>query len=266
MNLTRKKLIIACVFVLAKVSAIGQVVTVDNYYNHELTKNTVGKNVDFHYLWNDTAMTGFSIFGEAFRKNGAKSLKTLSSAPTAENLKGTDVFIIVDPDHLNDNPEPNYMKENDANVIAEWVKAGGVLLLMGNDEQNADLKHFNLLASKFGFTFNNDLILHVKDDDHFDDGGLRTANEPLFKTSNYIFIKNAASIAIQHSAKAILKTNDGKNAMVISKYGKGMVLAVGDPWLYNEYTNGRLPARFENDKAANDVAAWLINHSRKKGR
>ena len=159
------------------------------------------------------------------------------------------------------------MNEAEANVIAEWVKAGGVLFLMGNDAQNADLKHFNLLTSEFGFTFNDDLILHVEDDDHFDDGGLQTADQPLFKTAKYIFIKNAASINIQHTAKPLLQTKDQKNAMVTAKYGKGMVLAVGDPWLYNEYTNGRLPARFENDKAANDVAAWLISNSRnKKGR
>jgi unsaturated rhamnogalacturonyl hydrolase len=37
-----------------------------------------------------------------------------------------------------------------------------------------------------------------------------------------------------------------------------MVMAVGDPWFYNEYTNGRLPKDFQNDKAADDVAKWLI--------
>jgi unsaturated rhamnogalacturonyl hydrolase len=36
------------------------------------------------------------------------------------------------------------------------------------------------------------------------------------------------------------------------------VLAVGDPWVYNEYTNGRLPKGFDNDKAVNDLAHWLI--------
>jgi len=36
------------------------------------------------------------------------------------------------------------------------------------------------------------------------------------------------------------------------------VLAVGDPWVYNEYANGRLPKGFDNDKAVNDLAHWLI--------
>ena len=28
--------------------------------------------------------------------------------------------------------------------------------------------------------------------------------------------------------------------------------------VYNEYTNGRLPKGFDNDKAVNDLAHWLI--------
>lgn len=258
-----KKTGIALVALSIGLTACAQTVTVDNYYNKETKKTKDGTTKDFHYLWTDQEMSGFSIFGETFLKNGAKALTSLAQAPTPQNLKKTDVYIIVDPDHVGDNPNPNYMDEKRAQIIADWVKAGGVLLLMGNDEANADLKHFNILTAKFGFTFNSDIILAVKDDEHFDDGGIATAGSDLFKTSKNIFIKNAASIAIQHSAIPVLQTKDGKNAMVRVKYGKGAVLAVGDPWLYNEYTNGRLPARFENDKAANDVAQWLLEQAKK---
>jgi len=258
-----KKISIALAALTMGFTACAQTVTVDNYYNKETRKTKDGRTEDFHYLWTDKEMPGFSKFGETFLKNGAKALTTLTEAPSKQNLKKTDIYIIVDPDHVGDNPNPNYMDENGVKVIADWVKAGGVLLLMGNDEANADLKHFNILTAKFGFTFNSDIILAVKDDAHFDDGGLSTAGSSLFKTSKNIFIKNAASIAIQHSAMPVLKTKDGKNAIVSAKYGKGTVLAVGDPWLYNEYTNGRLPARFENDKAANDVAQWLLEQAKK---
>ena len=44
----------------------------------------------------------------------------------------------------------------------------------------------------------------------------------------------------------------------VCRYGRGIVLAVGDPWVYNEYTNGRLPKGYENDKAVNDLAQWLV--------
>ncbi len=258
-----KKVSIALLALSISLTTYAQTVTVDNYYNNETKKTKDGRTESFHYLWTDHEMSGFSILGEIFLKNGARALTTLAQAPTMQNLKKTDIYIIVDPDNVGDNPSPSYMDEKSAQLIADWVKAGGVLLLMGNDEANADLKHFNLLTAKFGFTFNSDIILGVKDDAHFDDGGLSTEGQELFKTSKNIFIKNAASISIQHTAVPVLTTKDGKNAMVIAKYGKGAVLAVGDPWLYNEYTNGRLPARFENDKAAADVAQWLLEQAKK---
>ncbi|MBB6107500.1 hypothetical protein SAMN05421821_101578 [Mucilaginibacter lappiensis] len=39
------------------------------------------------------------------------------------------------------------------------------------------------------------------------------------------------------------------------------------PWLYNEYTNGRLPAAmsFDNDKAADDLSKWLLDQVPAKG-
>ncbi len=47
--------------------------------------------------------------------------------------------------------------------------------------------------------------------------------------------------------------------MAVSKFGRGTVFVVGDPWLYNEYVDGRkLPAEFDNYKAANDLAQWLL--------
>jgi len=46
--------------------------------------------------------------------------------------------------------------------------------------------------------------------------------------------------------------------IAVAKYGKGTVFAVGDPWFYNEYTDGRkLPYDFQNFEAANDFVKWL---------
>ncbi|WP_316783658.1 hypothetical protein [Pedobacter frigiditerrae] len=258
MNKFSKSILMICLITFVGFRINAQTVIIDNYYNQETKKDKSGNMVTFHYQWNETEMSGFSIFGEAFKKNGAKELKTLSAAPDEAKLKGTDIFIIVDPDNLKDNAKPNYVNEAEASAIAKWVKAGGVLLLMANDEVNADLEHLNILTSKFGFTFNKDLILHVTDDQHFADGEISIENNPIFKTAKHVFIKDASSIKINHSAKPVLKTTDGKNVMVSVKYGKGTVLAVGDPWLYNEYVNGRLPVKYDNDKAANDIASWLI--------
>jgi unsaturated rhamnogalacturonyl hydrolase len=44
-----------------------------------------------------------------------------------------------------------------------------------------------------------------------------------------------------------------------AKLGKGTVFATADPWLYNEYTDGRkLPMEYQNLQAANDLVKWLI--------
>jgi unsaturated rhamnogalacturonyl hydrolase len=47
--------------------------------------------------------------------------------------------------------------------------------------------------------------------------------------------------------------------MAVAKLGRGTVFAVGDPWFYNEYLDGRkLPPTFDNYKAARDLSSWLI--------
>lgn len=235
----------------------AQVATLDYYFNHEVHKNASGKMERFHYMWEDISNAGFSIFGDAFRKNGAE-LKSLDEAPTTTNLKNANVYIIVDPDTKKENPAPHYIEQKDINEIVKWVKAGGVLLMFANDSANVELPHFNHLAAKFGMHFNDDLQNHVIDDNHFEDGAVITSNNPIFKTANKIFMKDVCSISLQKNAKSALKNKEGATIIATAKYGKGTVMAVGDPWLYNEYVNGRLPVGYENDKAADDITKWLI--------
>jgi len=235
----------------------AQKITLDYYFNHEVHQTASGKTERYHYTWEDRANTGFSIFGAAFKRAGAQ-LDTLGEAPTLDNLKGTAVYIIVDPDTKKESPHPNYIETNDIEQIAAWVKNGGVLVMMANDSANVELPHFNHLAARFGMHFNDDLQNHVMNDAHFEDGAVLTAGNPIFKTARKIFLKDVCSIGVSPPALAGLKNSNGAVIIAIAKYGKGTVFAVGDPWFYNEYTNGRLPAGFENDKAANDIAKWLI--------
>ncbi len=72
-------------------------------------------------------------------------------------------------------------------------------------------------------------------------------------------MKDVCSISLTGPVHAFLRNSNNAVVMAVAKYGKGTVFAVGDPWLYNEYTNGRLPAGYENKKAADDIAKWLIN-------
>jgi hypothetical protein len=248
---------IAIILISAFYTTNAQTVTLDYYFNHEVHKGKSGQQERFHYMWEDTENTGFSILGDAFKAGGAK-LTSLDAAPTEANLKNANIYIIVDPDTRKESPSPNYILEKDINEIEKWVKAGGVLVMFANDSANVELPHFNNLAAKFGMHFNDDLQNHVKDDKHFQDGAITTTGNPMFATTQKIFMKDVCSIGLSGPAKAGLKNSAGAVIIATAKIGKGTVLAIGDPWLYNEYTNGRLPAEYENNKAANDIAQWLI--------
>jgi len=87
---------------------------------------------------------------------------------------------------------------------------------------------------------------------------------PVFKTARKLFLKEISTLRVLSSARALLEDN-GDVIMAVAKLGKGSVFAVGDPWLYNEYVDGRkLPAEFDNFKAAEDLTQWLIQQSRTK--
>ena len=242
----------------------GKTVTLDNYFNNEWKKDATGKDVSFHYKWEDKANSGFAIFGDVFSIYGVKK-NTLTAAPTKENLRNTSVYIIVDPDTDKETAHPNYVQQKDVDAIADWVKNGGVLLLMENDSANAEFEHFNKLAEKFGIHFNGDSKNRVQGD-KFEQGAIIIPyDHTIFKTAKKVYIKELSTIMAKPPASIVLK-NGNDNVIAVSKYGKGTVLAVGDPWFYNEYADGRkLPTEYENYAAATDLVKWLISSHPTKG-
>jgi unsaturated rhamnogalacturonyl hydrolase len=241
----------------------GKTVVLDYYFNNEWRKDASGRDIRYHYTWDDRMNSGFALFGDVFHSYGAQT-KSLESAPTKNNLKGADVYIIVDPDTEKETAKPNYIDEANAKNIADWVKEGGVLILMSNDKGNADLEHTNILASKFGVKFNEDNYNLVQND-RFEQGAVTIpANNPVFKTAKKVYIKELSTLQVKAPAKTIL-TKEGKNIIAVAQYGKGSVFIIGDPWLYNEYTDGRkLTPDFDNYKAMQDLARWAIDQSKKK--
>jgi unsaturated rhamnogalacturonyl hydrolase len=241
----------------------GKTVLLDYYFNNEWKKDANGKQIRYHYTWDDRANSGFALWGDVFKTYGAQT-KSLETAPTKSNLKGANVYIIVDPDTEKETAKPNYMDEASAKAIADWVKEGGVLILMANDKGNADLQHTNILASKFGVKFNEDNYNLVVND-QFEQGAVMIpANHSVFKTSKKVYIKELSTLQVNAPATTVL-TKEGKNVIAVAKYGKGAAFIIGDPWLYNEYTDGRkLTPDFDNYKAMQDLARWAIEQSKKK--
>ncbi|WP_443937504.1 glycoside hydrolase family 88 protein [Pedobacter sp. MW01-1-1] len=235
----------------------GLTVTVDNFFNNEFKDGPAGDKISYHYVWDEDDNNGFAFLGAAFNRAGAKT-NTLKQAPSKANLKGSNVYILVDPDTEKETATPNFMNAQHAKEISEWVKAGGVLVLLLNDAGNCEITKFNVLPKTFGITFNEDSRNKVVGQ-NFEQGAIEIpAGNAIFKTAKKVYIKEISTLVTQKPAVSAL-TDKSDVIIAIAKYGKGTVFAVGDPWFYNEYVDGRkLPATFENFKATNDLVNWLL--------
>ena len=240
----------------------GKTILLDRYFNSEKRKDITGAEQYWHYTWEERSHPGFYTLGSIFERFGA-NLQSLNGAPTADNLKNASVYIVVDPDHIRDNPNPNYVSGADVKIISNWVKAGGVLVLMANDSNNCDLPYFNKLSQAFGITFTDAGINMVKNDSYEQGVVAPGANNPIFIHPTKMFLKEISVLEIKAPAKALV-AKDNQVVIAVAKYGNGTVFAVGDPWLYNEYVDGRkLPAAYENYKAAEDLVKWLLQQTKK---
>lgn len=241
----------------------GKTVLLDYYFNDEWKKDATGAEVRWHYTWEDKSNGGFAMLGAIFSMHGVQT-KSLESAPTPEYLKDADIYWIVDPDTEKETEKPNFIDQQHIKVISDWVKKGGVLVLMGNDAGNAEFTHFNKLTETFGVHLNEDRK-NLVEGNQFEQGAVMVnAGNPVFKTAKKLYIKELASLNVTKPAKTVLTNGDVKVA-AIAKYGKGTVFIIGDPWLYNEYVDGRkLPADFDNYEAATDLVQWLIKQVPKK--
>lgn len=228
----------------------------DNWFNHETHAKT-GKI--YHYTWDDTLDSGFSQLGERFSDQGAR-LVTLSAAPDARNLRDAAIYIIVDPDTTRENPSPHYVTGEDIKAVKRWVRKGGVLLLMANDGPNAEFTHFNRLAGAFGFTFHPQTLNPVTGRNWEMGAETHLPVHPLFTGVNKIYMKEVAPIVLSKGAAPVLKNDDGAVFIAETRFGKGYILAVGDPWLYNEYIgHSRLTPDFDNGKAAANLVRLLLS-------
>ena len=237
-------------------SGKGKKVLLDSYFNNEKrTDEATGLVVPHHYKWNEPTDGGFSFLGDLFKYNGFKTA-TLYDEPTVKNLKGADIYVIVDPDYPKENPHPAYIEPADVKTITDWVKSGGVLVMMMNDTGNVEFDHSNQLAAQFGIQFNKDSRNRVEGNDY--ETGRLAAPAAFCKVASNIYLKQICTIKVTNPAESIL-TDKGDVIMAVSKIGKGTVFAVGDPWLYNEYLDGRkIPEMYQNYKAAQEWIHWLI--------
>ena len=235
----------------------GDTVLMDGWFNSQKRADAFGRQVYFHYKWDTQDMPGYSLVGRIFRNFGVET-KELDARPTFENLSKAQVYMIVSPDNPDKNPHPNFATAEDGEQIAKWVKAGGVLAIMENDTTFADLDHFNAIAEKFGMHFNSVLRKHVIGT-NWEQGRIELdGTGPIFHHPHTIYVKDVCTISVKAPAVSVLKEGDDI-FMATAKYGKGTVYAFVDPWLYNEYTDGRkLPTMYGNYAGGVELVRWLL--------
>jgi unsaturated rhamnogalacturonyl hydrolase len=174
------------------------------------------------------------------------------------NLKGADVYVIASPDNLDKNPHAHFANAEDAAQLAQWVRTGGVLMIMENDTSFADLEHFNAISDQFGIHFNSVLRKHVVGTNWEQGKILIDGHGPIFHHSHTIYVKDVCTITVSEPARDLLDEGDDI-FMATAKIGKGTVVAMTDPWLYNEYTDGRkLPATYDNYAAGKEFVRWIL--------
>ena len=117
----------------------SKTVGLDYYYNNEWRD---GKR--YHYVWEDTTLSGYSELGKIIKGLGAQ-ITSLTDAPTKKSLSNIDIYIIVDPDTPAETKKPNYIEREARKVIKDWVSNGGTLVLLANDSLNCEFTHLNLL-------------------------------------------------------------------------------------------------------------------------
>ena len=237
--------------------ARGDTVVVDGWFNSQQRADAFGRQVEFHYKWDTWDAPGYSLFGHLFREFGAATGE-LDAEPTLAGLKSAQVYVIASPDNALKNPHPHFANARDRAQLAAWVKAGGVLVMMENDTSFADLDHFNTIGDKFGIHFNSVLRKHVIGTD-WEQGKIQIdGNGPVFRHPHTIYVKDVCTITPARPARALLQEG-GDIFMATAKYGRGTVIAMTDPWLYNEYTDGRkLPAMYDNYAAGKEFARWIL--------
>ena len=142
---------------------------------------------------------------------------------------------------------------------------------MENDTSFADLDHFNVISDQFGIHFNSVLRKHVIGT-NWEQGKIAIDGDgPIFHQPAHHLRKDVCTISVSRPARSVLDEG-GDIFMATAKYGKGTVFAMIDPWLYNEYTDGRkLPAMYDNYAAGKEFVRWVLtqvpheNHKQREG-
>ena len=197
------------------------VVALDAYHNNE-------SKMPGHYQWTDTTLNGLSGLANGFREHDVE-VRTLRNKLDDASLQGITLLIIVDPDTPAETDAPKYIEDSEIEAVSKWVNDGGRLVLLGNNKGNSEFTRLNRLASRFGIEFVEET--HPKGSDK--PTVIATGEHAIFAGGLKVHVAEVAPLKLSGPAKPVL-TDNGTHLMALASVGRGMVFALGDPWLYND--------------------------------
>ncbi|MEP6539472.1 MAG: hypothetical protein ABJF23_29310 [Bryobacteraceae bacterium] len=219
-------LLLLSVSVLAGAQPAHFKVAVDAYHNNE-------DKMPQHYRWEGTNQGGFSELGKVLQGMGGE-LQSIGERLNAKNLGSIDCLIIVDPDTPAETSDPKYLEKDEIDAVEKWALGGGRLVLLGNDKGNAEFRHFNQLAARFGIEFEETVYRNKEGKSKL----TILTSSPLLGAPGTFYAVDVAPLKVPVSAQVML-AEEGTALMALVPASKGSVFALGDPWIYNEYIDTR---------------------------
>jgi len=216
------------------------VVALDGFHNNE-------SKMPDHYQWEGKSDGSFGKLADGFRAHDVE-VRTIRSRIDAKALDGVRLLIIVDPDTPDETADPKYIEDAEIDAIQKWVMGGGRLVLLGNDKGHAEFTHFNKLASHFGIEFLEQTFPKVSGKAILE----ATGSDAIFEAGLKAYLVEVAPLKLTLPAQSMMKV-DGTDIMALARVGSGMVFALGDPWLYDEYIE-----RADNVKIATNLFTMLL--------
>ena len=241
-----------------KTQAVGQgkTVVLDSWFTAEPHKNPAGTPDAISAKWQDETSKGLSFFGHAFQRYGMQ-LDALRVAPTSSSLSSAQIYVVAAPVDAFSHD----VTKQDADAVETWVRDGGVLLLIGSQGDGEQASGLNTLAERFGMHVN--AAAGSKSQGQADERGVLVTppGADIFPISRRVFLQGTSTLRLSPLAHPILNAADSTR-MAVASVGRGTVLTIANPWLSNQYVDGRsvIPAS-DNLAAAIDLAGWLLKQT-----
>jgi hypothetical protein len=216
-------------------AASKPMIALDCYHNTE---------TPLHYTWQKVNLGGYSQFAQILLGLGADT-STIATPLDSATLAPVTMLIIANPCDSAMVKSPHLIAAAEIDAVDKWVQRGGKLMCFANNTGHVEFVHYNQLVARFGITFN----------DTTQPGGSNFGPVPqnaVFSACTTFYIVDMCNLSISSPATSIF-TFQGGVLMATAVKGKGVVFAMGDPWVYDEHIAAK-----NNVKGVTQVVNWLL--------